>query len=138
MPGIRESIYIGGTTIARGPASVTERRDYAKTEQRLRDGTLVSHYLSATDGDPDLMNKHTFSLGFDVLSETDAYAIARLVAKVGALDFCPWTVEVEQWTFAAGDNYGGTLLRRAALDYVSPLPPAVCSGWARSPKPSGR
>jgi hypothetical protein len=66
MPGIRESVYLGGYTISRGPASITERRDYAKTEQRLRDGTLASHYLWPTDGDPDLLLKMAWTLTWPV------------------------------------------------------------------------
>jgi len=122
MPGIRESVYIGGYTISRGPASITERRDYAKTEQRLRDGTLASHYLWPSDGDPDMLLKLAWTLTWDRLCDADVAALARLSSAPGAMDFCPWTPLAEQWTFAAGDSYAGTLLRRAALSYVSPLP----------------
>jgi hypothetical protein len=137
MPGISERIYIGGYTITKNADSVTERRDYAKTEQRLRDGTLVSHYLYPTTGDPDLMTKVAWTLSWTLLADADQVAIARLVAATGAIDFCPWTPCVEQWTYAAGDSYAGTLLRRAALSYVSPLPTNAASKYATAGELNG-
>lgn len=133
MPGIRESVYIGGYTIARGPSAVTERRDYAKTEQRLRDGTLVSHYLQPQTGDPDLLVKSQWTVSWDNLCEADVAALTRIVAAPGAFDFCPWLAAVEQWTSVTGDTaYAGTTLRRFALDYVSPLPVNAATKYARA------
>ena len=138
MPGIRESIYLGGYTIARGPSSVTERRDYAKTEQRLRDGTLVSHYLWPNDGDPDLLVKGQWTISWDNLCDADVAALTRIVAAPGSFDFCPWIAAVEQWTFSATDTaFAGTLLRRAGLSYVSPLPPSAASKYATAATKNG-
>jgi hypothetical protein len=130
VPGIQELVYLAGTTISRGPTSITERRDYAKTEQRLRDGTLASHYLYPDDADPDLLTKGAWTLTWQSLCAADIVALSRLAGRAGAFDFCPWTPWVEEWTFAASDSYAGTLRRRAALSYVSPLPVNAATKYA--------
>lgn len=118
MPGIAESVYLGGVNISVPPRSLSDRRSYARTDQRLRSGALVTHYAKPAAGDPDLLSKHTWTLAWELLSDADILAITTLVATAGSFDFCPWRPEAEAWTFGAGDSYGGTLLRRNAEDVI--------------------
>lgn len=130
MPGISEAIYIGGLTISTAVTSYAAPPGYAKSDERLADGTLQTDALWPEDGDPDLLTKRTFPIAWQALNDPDIVGLARLFARIGAFDFCPWQVEVEQWTFAAGDSYAGVLRRRNALDFVSQLPPDAATRYA--------
>jgi hypothetical protein len=134
MPGIVESVYLGAANISRGPGSLTDERQYARTDQRLRSGALATHYAQPASGDPDLIYKHRWSLNWERLSDSDVLAITLLVGTAGSFDFCPWRPDAEAWTFAAGASYAGTLLRRNAIDVISApyLPTGYASKYAHA------
>src|SRR5512138_1384431 len=109
MAGIAEAIYLGGYTFEGPPSACDPEYQDAKEEQRLADGTLVTHGLWPEDGDSDLLNKVRWSLSWEGLSDADELALARFTARLAAMDFCPWFPIVEEWTFAAGESYAGIL-----------------------------
>lgn len=134
MPGLIESVYLGGVNIARGPGSFQPVRQYARTDQRLRGGTLVTHKAKPSAGDPDLIWKWKWTLVWARLTDDDDEAIAQLVGEGASFDFCPWQRVSEAWTFAAGASYSGNLLRRNAVDVIASedLPQNAASRYAMS------
>lgn len=134
MPGLIESVYLDGVNVARGPGQFSPVRQYARTDQRLRGGKLVTHKAKPSTSDPDLTWKWKFTLVWARLSDADDEAIAELVGEGAAFDFCPWQRVSESWTFAAGAAYAGTLLRRNAVAVISPsdLPQNAASRYGMS------
>lgn len=134
MPGLIESVYLGGYNIARGPGTLAPQRQYARTDQRLRSGTLATHKAKPVGTDPDLIWKWKWVLSWQRLSDADDEVIAELVGEGATFDFCPWQRVSESWTFAAGAAYTGSLLRRNAVDVIAGgnLPQNAASRYAMS------
>lgn len=121
-PGIRDYLYIGGVTFARGPESIEPRWFPAKSSVRARSGKLYQDYLQPESGLAVVTQKLELALSWAAMTSPDIRTVNGLLSRTAALDVCPWIEIAESFYFAAGASFAGTLARRNALTAVSPLP----------------
>lgn len=122
-PGIRQTVYLGGYTLALSPATISETPFRAETAERMANAFTVIDRPYLFTGAPDVIRKFTWALEWPSVNSADYQTFAEIESINGIFDFCLWRPIIE--TFSGDETSTGFYLMRRLADVALTTPPGT-------------
>lgn len=117
--GFVEALYLSGVNISVGPDTFTEKPPMeVRQDERMLDGSLTTDRGYCFTGQPDVIQKYSFSAKWPRLTSADYRVFQQIRARAQPFDVCIWKPISELFS-GDGSSTIFYLQRREAISVVS-------------------